>query len=59
MFQKCRQAEWRNVHVRSSRFGERDPKKEDGGRLPDAEVCAAGVVAADGGHSARVRADVT
>lgn len=29
------------------------------GRLPDAEVCAAGVVAADGGHSARVRAYVT
>lgn len=28
------------------------------GRLPDAEVRAAGVVATDRGHSARVRADV-
>lgn len=33
--------------------------KSKGGGLPDTEVRAAGVVAADGDDSARVRADVT
>lgn len=42
---------------RRKRKAERATKAK--GWLPDAEVRAAGVVAADGGHSARVRAYVT